>query len=79
MKVSPDDRKLQGHLEIMFERMLDLKQTYASIRTGGALEHEKVVEEIWGLLQDARIEDTQRDPDIQAFLSFVEVALSEMR
>ncbi len=79
MRVSPDDRKLQGHLEIMFERMLDLKQTYASIRTGGALEHEKVVEEIWGLLQDARIEDTQRDPDIQAFLSFVEVALSEMR
>ncbi len=78
-KVGDQNAPLRDHLDSMFEKVLDLKRTYAAIRSGGAMEHEKLVEEIFGLLQDARIEDTRRDPDIQAFLSFVEVALSEMR
>lgn len=78
-KVGDQNPSLRDHLETMFEKILDLKRTYASIRSGGAMAHETLVEEIFGLLQDARIEDTHRDPDVQAFLSFVEVALSEMR
>jgi hypothetical protein len=70
---------LSEHLEAMFEKILDLRRTYALIRTGGAVEHERLVEEIFGLLQDARLEDKVRDPSIEQFLSVVEVTLSEMR
>lgn len=79
LAVPPDQATLKNNLEAMFEKILDLRRTYASIKSGGAVEHEKLVEEIFGLLQDARIEDKARDPNIQSFLSLAEVALSEMR
>jgi hypothetical protein len=70
---------LTSQLERMFERLLELRNTYAKIREGGAVEHEQLVEEIFGLLQDARLENRDRDPSIETFLSFVEVTLAEMR
>lgn len=71
--------ELEPQLEQLFERFLELRGTYAKIQDGGAIEHEKLVDEIFGLLQDARLKDRQREASIQGFLSFVEVALSEMR
>jgi hypothetical protein len=71
--------QLAVNIETLFGRFLELRRTWAKISEGGAVEHEKNVEEVFGLLQDARLEDKRRDPNVQAFLSFVEVAMSEMR
>jgi len=79
IKARTESASLAEHLEQMFEKILDLRRTYALIRTGGAVEHESLVEEIFGLLQDARLEDKNRDQSIEQFLSVVEVTLSEMR
>ncbi len=70
---------LGDKLERMFDRILALRGTYATVKGGGAAAHEELVEEIFGLLQDARLANTQREPAIDAFLDFVEIALAEMR
>lgn len=71
----------RDRLETMFDKILELRRTYALVKGGGsgAAVHEALVEEIFGLLQDARLDNTQRDPAIDGFLDFVEIALAEMR
>ena len=70
---------LGGMLETMFDRLLELRRTYQGIQRGRAADHEKLVEDIFGLLQDCRLANTGRHPAIDGFLDFVEIALSEMR
>ncbi len=70
---------LAEKLEKMFDQILALRGTYATVKGGGAVAHEDLVESIFGTLQDARLANTQRDPAIDAFLDFAEIALAEMR
>ncbi|MDE1820406.1 MAG: VWA domain-containing protein [Euryarchaeota archaeon] len=70
---------LDKKLEQMFDKILSLRGTYAGVKGGGAAAHEALVEEIFGLLQDARLANTGREPSVDAFLDFVEIALAEMR
>jgi|GEM_PF-411851 hypothetical protein len=75
-RLSPEVRE---GLEAMFDKILELRRTYAGVRGGAAWEHESLVEEIFSLVQDLRLQNVQRDPAIDGFLDFVEIALSEMR
>ena len=77
-----------GHqLETIFEKLLELRTTYQLARVGGndqslmegAIQHENSVEEIFGLLQDIRLNNTQRDPIADGALDFMEICLAEMR
>lgn len=71
---------LTSKLEKIFDKLLELRRTYASVKgSGGAVAHETLVEEIFGVLQDARLENTGHEPAVDAFLDFVEIALAEMR
>jgi hypothetical protein len=70
---------LSSKLERMFDKLLELRRTYAQVKGGGAVAHEALVEDIFGILQDARLENTGHEPSVDAFLDFVEIALAEMR
>ncbi|MCI4353656.1 MAG: VWA domain-containing protein [Thermoplasmata archaeon] len=74
-------------LEGIFEKLLELRTTYQLARVGGtdqslmqgAIQHENSVEEIFGLLQDIRLRNTQRDTVADGALDFMEICLAEMR
>ena len=74
--LGPESRK---RLEELFDQILELRRTYAGVSGGGAAQHEALVETIFGELQDARLRNNPRDPTLEAFFDFVEIALAEMR
>ena len=74
--LGPENRK---RLEELFDQILELRRTYAGVSGGGAAQHEALVETIFGELQDARLRNSPRDPTLEAFFDFVEIALAEMR
>lgn len=79
--------ELSRRLETIFEKLLELRTTYQLARIGspdqtlmqGAIQHENSVEEIFGLLQDIRLQNTQRDAVADGALDFMEICLAEMR
>lgn len=79
--------ELSHELEGIFEKLLELRTTYQLARVGGsdqtlmegAIQHENSVEEIFGLLQDIRLKNTQRDTIADGALDFMEICLAEMR
>lgn len=80
------DPKFRDQLLTLFEQLMDLRTTYQLTRleNGGAVQdgaarHEDAVESIFGLLQDARLENTSGDPQIEGALDFIEICLAEMR
>jgi hypothetical protein len=80
------DPKFRDQLLDLFERLLDLRSTYQLTRLegeanvgDGAAKHEEAVEAIFGQLQDARLENTSGDPQIEGALDFIEICLAEMR
>ena len=78
---------LSRQIEEIFEKLLELRTTYQLARVGGtdtslmegAIQHENSVEEIFGLLQDIRLQNTQRDSVADGALDFMEICLAEMR
>lgn len=80
------DPKFRDALLGLFERLMDLRATYQLTRLGadsggseGAAKHEEAVEAIFSQLQDARLENTSGDPQIEGALDFIEICLAEMR
>jgi SAM-dependent methyltransferase len=81
------DPEMTRRLEELFERLLELRGTYQLARTGGAnggalegaLQHENAVETIFGLVQDTRLRNIDRDSVVDGALEFVEICLAEMR
>ncbi len=70
----------------LFAKLLDLRGTYQLTRLAGegdlqdaALKHESAVEEVFGLLQDARLELSTGGPAVEGALDFIEICLAEMR
>jgi len=76
---------LKGRLVDLFGRLMELRGTYQLTKLGAddptlaAQKHEQAVEHIFGLLQDARLENTGADPSVEGALDFIEICLAEMR
>ncbi|HEY6238352.1 MAG TPA: vWA domain-containing protein [Thermoplasmata archaeon] len=77
--------KLRARLIDMFSRLMELRGTYQLTRLGGedpaqaAHKHEQAVEQIFGLLQDARLENVGGETSVEGALDFIEICLAEMR
>ena len=70
----------------LFARLMELRGTYQLTRLAGegdlqdaALKHEAAVEEVFGLLQDARLDLSNSSPVVEGALDFIEICLAEMR
>ena len=70
----------------LFAHLMELRGTYQLTRLAGegdlqdaALKHETAVEEVFGLLQDARLDLSNSSPVVEGALDFIEICLAEMR
>ncbi|HTT26197.1 MAG TPA: VWA domain-containing protein [Thermoplasmata archaeon] len=87
-KLVAADPAQRARLMELFRSLLELRGSYQrtslSGATGGdsadaASAHEAAVERAFGLLQDARLENTRGDAVVEGALDFVEICLAEMR
>jgi hypothetical protein len=85
-KLARADPKLRARLLELFSKLMELRGTYQLTQlqpgtetTDAAGRHEEAVEKIFGLLQDARLENTSGDATIDGALDFIEICLAEMR
>jgi VWA domain-containing protein len=83
-RVQPE---MRDRLRDLFDRLMELRTTYQLTRLGtdpvaqsdGAVKHEAAVEEVFGRLQDARLENVSGDAAVEGALDFIEICLAEMR
>jgi hypothetical protein len=80
------DTATRERLMGLFDKLMELRGTYQLTRLAGegdlqdaALKHEAAVEEIFGLLQDARLDLATGGPVVEGALDFIEICLAEMR
>jgi hypothetical protein len=77
--------KLKAHLLELFGKLMELRGTYQLTRLEGddpaavAEKHEQAVEQVFSLMQDARLENTGADTAVDGALDFIEICLAEMR
>lgn len=81
--IDPDARE---RLTDLLGRLMELRGTYQLTRLAGegdlqdaALRHEAAVEDVFGRLQDARLEFASSGPVVEGALDFIEICLAEMR
>ncbi len=70
----------------LFAKLMELRGTYQLTRISGtddlqdaAVKHEEAVEEVFGMLQDARLDLATGGPVVEGALDFIEICLAEMR
>ncbi|HTT45048.1 MAG TPA: vWA domain-containing protein [Thermoplasmata archaeon] len=80
------DPKTRERLMDLFAKLMELRGTYQLTRLAGegdiqdaAIKHEAAVEEVFGLLQDARLDLSAEGPTVEGALDFIEICLAEMR
>jgi hypothetical protein len=80
------DPKTRERLMDLFAKLMELRGTYQLTRLAGsgdvqdaAVKHEAAVEEVFGLLQDARLDLSAEGPTVEGALDFIEICLAEMR
>jgi len=80
------DAKGRDRLMDLFTKLMELRGTYQLTRLAGegdlqdaALKHEAAVEEVFGLLQDARLDLASSGSVVEGALDFIEICLAEMR
>ncbi|HYA55048.1 MAG TPA: hypothetical protein VEG42_05550, partial [Thermoplasmata archaeon] len=80
------DPKVRERLMDLFAKLMELRGTYQLTRLAGegdlqdaAIKHEAAVEEVFGLLQDARLELSAEGATVEGALDFIEICLAEMR
>ena len=84
-RLARSNPQLRARLLELFQRLMELRGTYQLTRLEGedpnaaAHKHESAVEQIFSLLQDARLENTGADPAVEGALDFIEICLAEMR
>lgn len=84
-RLARSNPKLRARLLELFQRLMELRGTYQLTRLEGedpnaaAHKHESAVEQIFSLLQDARLENTGGEPAVDGALDFIEICLAEMR
>jgi hypothetical protein len=85
-KLERKDPELRARLQDLFSRLMELRSTYQLTQLApepqsgeAAAKHEAAVEQVFGLLQDTRLENTSGDPAVENALDFIELCLAEMR
>jgi hypothetical protein len=85
-KLGHADPKLKARLSDLFQALMELRTTYQLTQLGAAedssdaaAKHEVAVERVFGMLQDARLENTSGEAVVDGALDFVEICLAEMR
>ncbi|HEV2519248.1 MAG TPA: vWA domain-containing protein [Thermoplasmata archaeon] len=85
-KIRTAPPELQSRIMDLFDRLMELRGTYQLTKIPGAEDpataaqkHESAVEEIFGLLQDVRLDNTAGDAAVDGALDFLEICLAEMR
>jgi hypothetical protein len=80
------DPKTRDRLMDLFGKLMELRGTYQLTRLAGegdiqdaAIKHEAAVEEVFSLLQDARLELASEGATVEGALDFIEICLAEMR
>ena len=80
------DPKTRDRLMDLFAKLMELRGTYQLTRLAGAgdlqdaaIKHEAAVEEVFGLLQDARLDLSSEGAKVEGALDFIEICLAEMR
>jgi hypothetical protein len=80
------DAKTRERLTDLFAKLMELRGTYQLTRLAGegdlqdaAIKHEAAVEEVFSLLQDARLDLASEGPTVEGALDFIEICLAEMR
>jgi hypothetical protein len=80
------DPKTRDRLMDLFGKLMELRGTYQLTRLAGegdlqdaAVKHEAAVEEVFGLLQDARLDLSTQGATVEGALDFIEICLAEMR
>ena len=78
--------KTRERLMDLFAKLMELRGTYQLTRLAGegdlqdaAVQHEAAVEEVFGLLQDARLDLSTEGATVEGALDFIEICLAEMR
>ncbi len=85
-RLSSADPKVRDRLGDLFAKLMELRGTYQLTRLASAgdlqdaaVSHEAAVEEVFGQLQDARLDLASAGPVAEGALDFIEVCLAEMR
>jgi hypothetical protein len=80
------DAKGRDRLMSLFAKLMELRGTYQLTQLAAdgdlqdaALKHEAAVEEVFGLLQDARLDLASSGAVVEGALDFIEICLAEMR
>ncbi|MGP8077639.1 MAG: vWA domain-containing protein [Thermoplasmata archaeon] len=80
------DVELRESLMDLLARLMELRGTYQLTRLAGegdlqdaALRHEAAVEDVFGRLQDARLQFSSSGAVVEGALDFIEICLAEMR
>lgn len=80
------DPEARERLMDLLARLMELRGTYQLTRLAGegdlqdaALRHEAAVEDVFGRLQDARLQFASAGPVVEGALDFIEICLAEMR
>jgi VWA domain-containing protein len=80
------DPHTRERLMDLFAKLMELRGTYQLTRLAGegdiqdaAVQHEAAVEEVFGLLQDARLDLASEGATVEGALDFIEICLAEMR
>jgi VWA domain-containing protein len=80
------DPEARERLTDLLARLMELRGTYQLTRLAGegdlqdaALRHEAAVEDVFGRLQDARLQFSSAGPVVEGALDFIEICLAEMR
>ncbi|MGA7923858.1 MAG: vWA domain-containing protein [Thermoplasmata archaeon] len=85
-KLERKDPELRARLQDLFTRLMELRGTYQLTRIApqaesadAAQKHEAAVEQVFGLLQDTRLENTSQEPAVENALDFIELCLAELK
>ena len=84
-RIGRSNPAMKEKLVELFGRLMELRGTYQLAKLGAddptqaAHKHEQAVEQIFSLLQDARLQNTGTDSGVDGALDFIEICLAEMR
>jgi von Willebrand factor type A domain len=85
-RLASTDATKKERLMELFAKLMDLRGTYQLTRLAGtgdvqdaATRHEEAVEQVFGMLQDTRLELAAEGPAVESALDFIEICLAEMR
>jgi len=80
------DGATRDRLMSLFAKLMELRGTYQLTRLAGtgdqqdaAAKHEEAVDQVFGMLQDARLDLSANGPAVEGALDFIEICLAEMR